>query len=641
MTGRLLGDSTIPPEDPQQWDLKEGTIYGCTLCHLINNPSDDSTKNLYELRQVGGSLDVAKVNYEIFPATHHGPSFDPTTLPSTESFSICVSMGHIYTRKIDIADVNLSRYMVVDSDNITIVNEELPVYTLVFHRGVLYNLTASVITNLNTELSLVNLNKAHHKLANARENINVYNVERYNFIRLMDEYLAPPEVKTDTEYGIKAVKFLIGNIDFHNNPNLNIDRIPVESALGKVYKTSIVNDKLVLKYQKLLSDYNKQIWDLEKINGELINSNLDHTPNLPYPYTYNAFKCANIDNVEEMKTPSCPVDDFNDRVGVFVQEYVESIGSLYKYVIANPDVNGLATYLEAMATLAEAHQGDTVRHHFMHLDAHGDNFLVSTCGPEVRSCDNRHTRVADLGGFKFKFGTLGGRVYMIDFGFSHFLENYRDDPLNSDLPEVSLGNRLYPAYDLITLQRGVLPSLIINFRISSDHPRPGLAKTLTKVLTISALLTAENIVDMVEERIRTYRLVPLDARENNSRVMLFDVDTLSAMIHDISSGGRNIEPVQLFLIDYISKLSKAIFEFDLELLKELKFNRILSMLCGLHTYNTRKSREMIRTIHQMHVHHLPDSVIKKLKIRQAPSNITGIPLLLWYISEYGIRLPIV
>ena len=647
MTGRLLGDSTLPPEDPAEWKLNEKTIYGCTLCHILNNPESDAINNLHELRQVNGGLDVEEVKYELQPVEHHGPSLDLATLTQDGPVSICVSMGHIYLRNIDIKDVNLSRYMMTtDSNRITVVNEDLPLYSLIYHNGVLYNLTASVITNFEAELSLINLAKAHHKLSNARTDPNVYETERYEFIKLMDEYLAPPEVKTDTMYGIKTVKFLVEHIDFKNSPRLKLNKIMEDSAMGTVYTVPFINDHFVLKYQRLEDDYDLMVWENERVNNEYINKNLQSRPDLPYPYMYRHFRCGEIWDLGELKTPTCP--DGDEEIGVFLQEYIESVGSLESFIRANPDVKGLAVYFEAMATLAEAHQGDTVQHHFMHLDAHGKNFLISECGPKVRSCDNRHSRISDFGGFKFKFGTLGGRVFLIDYGLSHFLDTYRKEPINSDLPNVEFGNKLYPAFDMITLQRGMFSLLftefVSNFLKDKEKYTP-MFNAMTKTLLITTLLGAVNIIGMVMTRYEDYGPPTLEKNmDPASLASIFNVRNLVVKIHDLLDTENVLEEVQLFLYNYIKKISKKIFEAD-DSLMETSFNAVIQFLCGFYLFRAYKRGVMktvlIRTIRQTDIMPLSDKVLEKLKIPQAPAGITGIPLLLWYVNKYSIRLPIV
>ena len=655
MTGRLFGPTTLPPNDPAEWDLKPRLIYGCTLCHRLQEPKKAKRQRLYELR--GG--EIANVDYRFNFMDYHGPSFDVTTVKETDPISLCVSMGHIYYRKVDLSTVNLARYKTFKADKITIVNEDLPYKALILHEGQFYNLSAAVLLDVVAEKTLINLAKAHHKMVNAKQDAQTYQSLRFDFIKLLDEYLAPPSIKLDTQYGLNAVKFLIRHIDFQNNRGLLMDRIPIKSAMGKVYRTKITNDDIVLKYQLLDDDGAVYIWDLERQNGELINRNLDHQASLPYPYTYHAFRCAEMADLENLQSPSCPLNGQN-KVGVFVQAYVDSVGSIHKYTTANASSSGLPMYIESMATLAEAHQGSTVEHHFMHLDAHGGNFLVSTCDENVRICGQSHKRVSDFGGYTFQFGTLGHRVYLIDFGFSHFLENKRDWVINSDLDNTPLGSELLPAYDFITLQRGTLASLLTNFAkwynaaepsVKDEHAN--LRLSMTRVLQLSSMMVAEQIIALLKQRLaRGHELHPLDTHdavgiaEDPEQQMYSDLDleTVSQNLLDVYQKRESLEDAQLFLFDYADTLMTYLLDVPHHLIKRTDYDELTTLLCGMYDYKYQNDKVLDRRLYQRQLNQLPVSVVEKLQMNDSAvalsKKLSGIPLYLWYVNNYAMRLPI-
>ena len=622
----------MPPEDPAEWNIHDNLIYGCTLCHRLINPQGSKHERLRELRSTGKEWDLVPVEYSLNYVNYHGPSVE-IAKHAKGTVSFCVSMGHIYMVPVDIKRVNLARYKKVKTEKLTIINEDLPYLSLIYHEGYLYNLSAAIILDFVADQALVNLAKAHHKMKIARGDGNTYQTERYNFIMLLDEYLAPPEIKLDTRYGLDTVKFLIRNIDFHNNKDMPIERIQIKSALGKVYKAAVVNDLLVLKYQLLKDKGTEFIWDVERVNGETINKNLDEHPNLPYPYTYHAFRCAEAGDIENLESPSCPVQGDN-KVGVFVQSYINSIGSLFDYVIANPSTSGMAIYFEAVATLAEAHQGSTVKYHFMHLDAHGGNFLISTCAPEVRNCSPRHGRMTDFGPYKFRFGTLDYRVYMIDFGFSHFIGAKRNWVINSDFDDEPLHRELFPAYDLITLQRSTLTALIVSFaewytgagsNVQQEHKN--VKDALIRVLQVSAAMVAEQISSILS---RLAADKGVDSLDSFVRTMYTKHQSL-----------QNLEKFQEYLVDQVYAVANYMFSVPGA---AQQYRGHISLLCGIYDHyihiNGNWERYVDRHIYQKKLNSLPAPVMEKLGIRAPPIGLTGIPLYLWYINKYAMQLPI-
>ena len=96
----------------------------------------------------------------------------------------------------------------------------------------------------------------------------------------------------------------------------------------------------------------------------------------------------------------------------------------------------------------------------MHLDAHANNFLVCECST-ARNCTANRWRVVDLRGVKYWFHPTR-RLYLIDFSFSHFLDDVPMDSLSSDIDQ-QLTSELFPAFDFINMLRATLPNVVSKF----------------------------------------------------------------------------------------------------------------------------------------------------------------------------------
>ena len=599
---------------------------------------------------------LVPVEYEFFAHPVHGPSIHASNV--YDNVSICFSSGHMYMRPVDIEQINLERYAKVQSQVITVINEDLPYLALIYHGGVFYNLSASLITGLVADTVLVNLASANHKLNSAKYDSNLYQYELVEFMKRLDEYVAPPEVKLDTAYGKSVVKLIVENLNLANNPYLKINKINAEGAFGKIYTMPFVNDKFILKYQEFRDETGKMIWEHELLNSAFINTNLIGNPALPYTYTLLGFKCGQISDISSLDFPSCPSsDDGEETVGVFVQEYINSVGTLIDFIRGHITSLAISAIVEAVATLAEAHQGDTVQHHFMHLDAHGKNFLVVYCD-KSRNCDSRTTRTVDFGELAYSFGQSGFRVYLIDYGFSHFLDSNEGSAVNSDLNGITLGNQLYPAIDLIILLRHVLSTSFADFvweytnaleNVQNEYYY--LRQRYTNMLKISALMLAEQIVALVKERVREeVWIVPkrFPTHKYSKEVELIDLDRLSHTIND-KYDKNNLVEVQLFLADYIDQFAEAVFSLPPYMLDDTTYNSTLMLLTGMYVYMVEEEREdldgiieveterLIRKIYQKELKPLPDELHDKLGLPPAPP-LSGIPLYMWYLQNYDIGI---
>ena len=655
MTGRLFGSVIFPPDDPSAVYDVPGFVYGCPLCFFIGyrGKIDETFSEL-----IDGTL--APIDYTVYVQPKHGPTI--TTEQLSGDVSICVSSGHIYTREIEMDEINLERYKRVNSTTITIINEDLPYLELIYHDGVFYNLTASIITDVVAESLLVNLAKANHELKIARDDPNLYQAERVRFIKLMDEYVVPPGIKLDTQYGRTMVKAIVDSLKVPNNHNLRINKMNVDGSFGKIYMLPFVNDKFILKYQEFKDDFDRYMWDIEMANSTYIDYNLINNPTLPYPYTYSGYKCGKIGDIMSLTNPSCPSSSKGEEeVGVLLQEYVSAIGTLSNYVRSNPTTMAIPAIIEAAATLAEAHQGDTVKHHFMHLDSHGKNFLVVYCD-QSRNCTTSADRTVNFGPYNYDFGKSGFKIYLIDYGFSHFLESGKRPAVNGDLRGFVFDDQLYPAFDLTILMRHVLSDAFSDFaweyvnsmeRIQRGYRH--VREQYLRMLKITSVMIAEQIVALINERLEhEYLIAPKDYRGEKYAVQMRDieVDNLSNNIINIYKRQRSLIDVQSFLIGYVDKFVDAVLSVPPDILVETSYNETAMLLTGYYVYKfvsveSRSSgvvdvenEQLIRRLYQTELNPLPDEILGQLGLSAPPDDLTGIPLYLWYLNEYGVKVPL-
>ena len=396
----------------------------------------------------------------------------------------------------------------------------------------------------------------------------------------------------------------VDGIDFRNNRDIRLQRLNVKSSFGTMYESIISGVRLIFKYQWINTDNLRTMWEIEQRNNQYINENLENNPDLPYPYTFKTYQCGPIRDISHLIIPVCPFDGI-PSVGISVHQYIDSIGSLTG--------DSLQLMLEAVATLAEAHQGDTVIHHFMHLDSKPDNFLISRTST---------TREVGFDGFIYHMGTTGYQLNLIDYGFSHFLDDEEQQPRNADIPNGTvLGNELYPAFDLITLIRNLLPKLFGR-----------MFNELSGLVKITALMFAEQIIGLLKARIRRRHLFKASNRPSELKP-----ECLSEQLYSLYTQRNSLEDVQLFLCDYTDRfiadvISRGKLGTDHKL--------IIFLLSGYYMYRNPYSStlEGDRTLYQRKLEPLPDTVLLKLGISKV--SMTGIPLYLWYNYMYGVEMPI-
>ena len=615
MTGRLLGDVSLPPIIPIDWELKPGTIYGCPLCHIVNN--DDDTE-LWEIIDD----DLTSIDYYVNPLNYHGPSVSPgiieRLMPDT-TVSIGVSMGHLYLKATSIDSSRLTNQL---DGQITILDEDLPIDRLVYHMGSFYNLGANVVVNFTADQQLGTLATMHHRMESVRDNMELYTQVRVSFITALDNYLLPDGVSLDTEYGLKTLAMITSKVA-NNNREIPLTPVDIQGAFGTVYKGKLKKDTLVYKYLKYNDDFM-----IEKFNNQYINDNLDHHPNLPYPYTFDSYACGHIGNIHRLNHPTCQLSE-SPEYGMMVMDYIDNFGTVRELI----KTLGIPLYIETIATLAEAHQGNTVKHHFMHLDAHGGNFLVSRCSAEDRICDLRHWRVVDFDGLNYKFGTRGYRVYMVDFGFSHFLDSERDDHKGDVPASVPLNDTLYPAYDLIGFNRSVLPELVMSvLKRLVGGTTDGTAEwnNVIRILKISACVLITQIM--------TLAATSMSVRQPTTTTDDVDVMNLDSLVEYISGlDDLSVASVQEIFIIIIDELANKLIELPADQLNNpLYYDLIRLFSGGLSVF--RGAEELVidfsdRTYYQQNIEPLDESILKQLNISEPPTDITGLALYLWYLQQ--------
>ena len=514
MTGRLFGHIELPPESPEHWNLSGG-YYGCPLCYTLRR----GDSRLYNSRNI-------PIDFKIHVQPRHSPSLDVEWLTklssSTTQLTICTSMGHIYAYQIELSDFNGYQPHAVNylPPTLSILESDLPPEELVYSDGILYNRGATLVDVAGVSM-LVGLGAINHKLEQALSEPELYKTERERFVYNLDSFITNSQTTNDSEYGYYATKLIVNNSQLVN-ADIPINKLSGEQAYGIMYHGQLNNEKLIYKYVRPgpLAD----MFLLEQRNTEWINANLDNRPDLPYPYTYLSSWCGEFD-INEQRYPTCPPAGEHAYIGVFVQEYISGFASLTDAITSATPSEKLQMYIEAVATLAEAHQGDTVKYHFMHLDAHGGNFILSRC--HDKTCALK-PRVADLGGIKYSFNGYGYKVYMIDFGQSHFLD---DEPVNSPTYEYDgvLGDAIVPVIDLLSLAKDVLPGMagsMLNAR-GREWERFKKLLCITSCLLSKNTTAAFNMFNSVQDvgeidysntksiadRISSYHSLPDDVRQ--------------------------------------------------------------------------------------------------------------------------------
>ena len=612
MNGRVLGDITLPPRSPTEWNLKLNTVYGCPLCHLVNNGLHSS--ELWTLDD-----DIKPLNGEIHPLNYHGTSVSIEDIErhTRRPTSICVSMGHLYLKPGNLSP----RRQPLRTMKITILDKDLSEGNLIYFRGRFYNFNARIAYNTEADQRLDTITSLNRNLKNARYSTD-YTEIRLSLIESLEEYLLPRGISLDTEYALNILDKLVSELPA-NNRRINLNLAKVQGGFGTVYIGRFVNDNLVYKYLDISEHEKMDLFLLERKNNHYIKENMKLRADLPYPYMFNTYTCGQIDAIQSLSHPTCPPGT-SQRYGVIVMSYIDNIGPVFQCI----SQYGIPLYAESLATLAEAHQGDTVKHHFMHMDAQSRNLLVSKCD---RICSSRHWRVCNFGGMEYKFGTHGYHVYLTDFGYSHFLEERRTHNKGYAPDTVVLDSTLYPAYDLISFTKTTLPALVISML---KKPIAHIRRKGIMLLKLTACVLAEQIVKM------TYRNDVLDTSLRiQTEVNPFNLESL--IVHLGSYHSYPIETVQQELIRLVNNFCNTLHHNSAELNSKNVYD-ILKLFSGVvipyrgegHRYVERFND---KTYYQQYVPRLSPQILTQLGIsKEPPEIITGIPLYLWYMNASGI-----
>ena len=622
MEARLLGPVDLPPKNPNDWSLEDRTIYGCPLCYLINHPESRTGSTLSKfVVDDDGEAQVVSSQHDNRILPYHGTTIYTADMPNRSMVSIGVSMGHAYLTEVD--EQAFEEQNIV-ADKITILDEDLPLGNLFFYHGAYYNVYANIVVDVEVEQTLVGLAKEHHKLANARVDDDVYSIARDEYITLLDKYLVPNGVKLDAPYPHRITTMIVSELQLIDSP-IPLEHLDSDGAYGVIYRGTVGNEKLIFKYVRKMTASEELMWKMEKENSVMINDNLDQYPNLPYPYTYQSHCCKSIP-FWSLDTPLCkqvpPDAGYRSPAAVSIIQYIGSVSNIDKYIAGrieeSPNV-----IIEALAVLAEAHQGNTVKHHFMHLDAHGGNFLVSRCSAEDRICSLKHDRVVNFGSIEYKFDTYGCRIYLIDFGLSHFIGSSNDGSSNDGSskypmelfgrPKNTIGNELLPAIDFIVFFRNVvglavgkLFSKLWNDGMTESYEK--LVKVYTVLLMVGSSLFTTHVRGMID----------------NVRGKRNDV------IQRLTSSSDDEFPIKL--VDEIRTLMEWLVKHngDYDTLDNLMF------ITGM--YRRIIYQEQLEPISRRVLDYIGDYI--NVPISDAPSDLSGIPLFLYYSHAAGIDIKI-
>ena len=516
-------------------------------------------------------------------------------------------MGHIYAYQIELPDFNGYQPHAVRHlpPTLSILESDLPPGELVYSDGILYNRGATLVDVAGVS-TLVGLGAMNHKLEQSLGEPELYKAERERFIYNLDSFITNSQTTNDSEYGYYATKLIVNNSQLVNT-NIPISKLSGEQAYGIMYHGQLNNEKLIYKYVRPgpLAD----MFLLEQRNTEWINANLDNRPDLPYPYTYLSSWCGDF-NINDQQYPTCPPVGERAYIGVFVQEYISGFASLADAIASATPGEKLQMYVEAIATLAEAHQGDTVKHHFMHLDAHGGNFILSRC--HDKTCMLK-PRVVDLGGIKYSFNGHGYKVYMIDFGQSHFLD---DNPVESPTYEYDgvLGDTIVPVIDLLSLSKDILPGMVGSMLKAGGRER----EKFKKLLSITSCLLSKNTA------------VSFNMFNNVQDVGEINYSDTKLIAEHISSYNSLSDDVrQVMMLELVEHVFEAMERGSVDDVDDK-----VRLLIGMYVDND-SGFKLSKVIHG-DIARLSNVACEKLNIRQAPDSIHGLALYLYYLNEAGV-----
>ena len=598
--GRIFGTVELPPKHYQQWNIPNGIIYGCPLCYQLNNPHGQ----LYDDQN-------NPIEIELYIQPDHRPRVNIKWLTELDApVSIGVSMGHIYATYIEPNNFDgYEQLEVYPSSQLSILNIDLAPGELIYHNGTLFN-RGAILVNVGAEIALVGLGHMNDRLRRSLGNQNLYTMERERFIYDLDTYITIDTTTNDSEYGYYAIKLIVSNSNLLNT-TIPITRLNTYNAYGVMYRGQLNREKLIYKYLLLVPDHNAFM--LEKKNLEMINRNLDSKPNLPYPYTYQATKCGKF-NLSKQSYPTCPsIEQGDGNVGVFIQEYIDSYDTVFDAIGKAPGMDKINILIETIAVIAEAHHGDTVKHHFMHLDPHGENFLLSNCSD--KTCSLNIERTVNLGGIEYKFNTHGFKVYMIDFGQSYFIDNGPMDMGDCDY-EGRFDGTIIPAIDLIIFAKNVFPEYTTSILREGGE----VWNSYKNILRITAMVLVKNTVEFFT-KIKGTLTEPIGVDSVDPG------DTNSVIDYIVSYHDQPIEQQQHAILKLTNYLFSAMEGVGSANIPEL-INVIIGIYVDTGTYFSK--------IVDGEIHRLGSSVCKELGIRQPPEDVIGLGLYLYYLSELGI-----
>ena len=623
LSGRLFGDVELPPRDPSEWQHNTNCVYGCCLCYQLKH---GPTKLYY----ASDAQELIPVNFPYSIQDEHGHTLNLEQLP--DNVSVCMSVGHVYARSLyGVIDSREYQPLSDDVKVITILNLDLPYGALVKVKGKLYNRGATIVEAPST-IALVGLSTMNYRLSKALGDFKYYQLERERFIHDLDEFLTEPWITSDTEVGLQASRVIVENSTLFNTC-LPLYKMMESGYYGVMFQSRINSQKLVFKYMN--TETNWQVAENEVSMVQLINENLERRPDLPYPYTFTWQWCARFD-IHSQAVPVCPPATTKSNIIALVQEYIDNVGTLHIAIERFDSSLAVLMVIESIATLAEAHQGDTVQNHFMHMDSHTGNFLVSRCTD--RTCNLNNTRLTNLGGYHYLFGRYGFKVYLIDFGFSYLIGSLPKKSLNSDIHWEIDG--LMPAIDLITLLRSAVPQLTLKVmnEYSASTQRgtvsPELVKAwdqCKKLLKLTAVMVVEHVVNLTWKT-RTQYGMPTEQPIPEGDEYLHPV-----FVAQYLSSLREVETAQHVVLTVLDGLiSKFEKDYTLHLTDVEMYKKNFNLLSGIYYFDYDSGETLARFINQKTIDPLPERVKHRLGIKhEEPAGLQGIARFLWYLSSMG------
>ena len=123
-----------------------------------------------------------------------------------------------------------------------------------------------------------------------------------------------------------------------------------------------------------------------------------------------------------------------------------------------------------------------------------------------------------------------------------------------------------------------------------------------------------------------------------------DLETVSQALLNVYQQHNSLEDVQLFLFDYADTLMTYLLDVPHHLIEHTDYDNIITLLCGMYDYKYQNNGVLDRRVYQRKLNHLPESVVERLQLNDSvvamSKKLSGIPLYLWYVNHYAMRLPI-